>query len=135
MFDLGTAFRVIEVDTSAIRSREMRDNVHRINTSGFVFRFFNVKEDVKRGEERLNVRFKGFENIDDLTVRDGVFFTVEVEEEVNHFGVLARFAKAVISAIFLGDIEEFLVRREREIVVERTGREDDRGFERFRRSL
>ena len=48
VFKLRTAFRIIEVNGSAIVSREMTDDMHRIDKSIRRFnRFFDIKVDVK----------------------------------------------------------------------------------------
>ena len=54
-----------------------------------------------------------------------VVFTIIVEEEVNHLGVLARFTEAVIFTIFVGDVDELLVRLEFKIAIKITSGENN----------
>ena len=58
-----------------------------------------------------------------------MFFTIVIKKEVNIWRILARFAEAVIIAIFFRNIEEFLVRRKRDVFSKVTSREDNGRFE------
>ena len=47
-FNLRASFRIVEVDTGAIRSREMADDMHRIDKTISIFGFFNIELDEER---------------------------------------------------------------------------------------
>ena len=125
MFNLRTAFRIIEVDGSAILSGEVSDDVHGIDTSGRFFGIFDEKLDIKLREDSGDFRFEGFESVDTMGVSLWIVFGVVVEEEVDHFGVDTRFAETVVFAILFGDIDKLLMRREFDVSVEVTGGEDN----------
>lgn len=53
----------------------------------------NISIDVENREDRLNLRLKVFEGITSLSVSLDIKFTTIVKKEVDHFGILARFAE------------------------------------------
>ena len=147
-FNLGTAVRVIEVDTVSIRSFKMADNMQRIDKffrnsrefririrtrgikrSGRIRRLFKRLFDIefnnKLREDVLDFRFKSIQSVSSLKRGLELIFAVIVEEEVNHLGVLTGFAKAIILTIFKRNVEKLLMRREFNITIESTSREDD----------
>ena len=125
VFDLGTAIRVIEIDTVTIWSRKMTDNMHGIDKSIGLLRFFNIELDGKIRKNRLDFGSEEFDGLMTLRVSLRVIFTIIIEEEVNHIGVLARFAKTIVLAIFFRNVDKLLMRGEFKITIEITSREDN----------